>query len=106
MGLQAQQLIFLLLLFSVVAFALLAQKLDTPYPIVLVCAGLALALVPGVPRVPLDPDVVFLVFLPPLLYAASWNTSWRDFLHNLTSILFLAVGLVAFTVAGVAVAAP
>jgi Na+/H+ antiporter len=106
MGLQAQQLIFLLLLFSVVAFALLAQKLDTPYPIVLVCAGLALALVPGVPRVPLDPDVVFLVFLPPLLYAASWNTSWRDFLHNLTSIALLAIGLVAFTVAGVAVAAP
>jgi CPA1 family monovalent cation:H+ antiporter len=50
--------------------------------------------------------VVFLVVLPPLLYAAAWTTSWRDFRYNLVSILFLAFGLVAFTVAGVALAAP
>lgn len=101
----AVQLVFLVLLLFVVIFAALARKLNTPYPIVLVIAGLVLSFIPGTPRIDLDPNVIFLVVLPPLLYSAAWLTSWREFRHNLLSILFLAFGLVGFTVLGVAGAA-
>ncbi len=100
------QFVMLLLLCSVVVFGVLAKKMDTPYPIVLMLAGLGLALIPGVTRVPLDPDLIFLVVLPPLLYAAAWQTSWREFSYNISSILLLAFGLVGFTVFGVAYLAP
>jgi Na+/H+ antiporter len=101
-GIHAVELILLLLLFFVVVFAALARKLQTPYPIVLVIAGLLLSFMPGIPKVSLNPDVIFLVVLPPLLYSAAWMTSWRDFKFNLVSILMLAFGLVGFTVLGVA----
>src|SRR5689334_14879443 len=101
-GVESLQLVFLILLFLAVAFAALAQRLKTPYPIILVIAGLLLGFAPGIPKISLDPDTVFFVFLPPLLYAAAWNTSWREFRYNLPSILLLAIGLVAFTVFGVA----
>jgi len=104
-GVQGVQLVFLLLLVFVVVFGALARKLETPYPIVLVLAGLAICFVPGIPRIALDPDLVFFVFLPPLLYAAAWGTSWRDFSYNLVSIASLAFNLVAFTVVGVALTA-
>lgn len=104
-GIPAVQLILLLLLVFVVAFSTLALRLKTPYPIVLVVAGLLLGFVPGIPKVALDPELVFLVVLPPLLYSAAWATSWRDFRENLTSIASLAIGLVAFTVLSVAAAA-
>jgi monovalent cation/hydrogen antiporter len=102
----ALEIVFLLLLLFVVFFGALARKLKLPYPIVLVIAGLILSFVPGTPHVSMNPDVVFLVFLPPLLYSAAWFTSWRDFKYNIVSILFLAFGLVGFTVAGVAIFAP
>src|SRR5579859_6897409 len=101
-GIHALEIVFLLLLLFVVVFAALARKLQTPYPIVLVVAGLLLGFVPGIPSIPLNPDIIFLVVLPPLLYSAAWLTSWRDFKFNLISILFLAFGLVGFTVVGVA----
>jgi hypothetical protein len=97
--------VLLLLLLFVVLFAALARKLQIPYPIVLVVAGLLLSFVPGTPRVALNPEVVFLVVLPLLLFAAAWLTSWRDFKRNLFSILSLAFGLVGFTVLGVAATA-
>jgi Na+/H+ antiporter len=100
------QLVLLLLLLFVTAFAALARKLQTPYPIVLVIAGLLLGFVPGIPRITLDPDLIFLVVLPPLLYSAAVVTSWRDFSKNLVSIGMLAFGLVGFTVASVSVAGP
>jgi len=102
---QAVELVFLLLLLFVVACGALARKLQTPYPIVLVIAGALLGFVPGIPNISLNPDVVFFVILPPLLYSAAWLTSWRDFSYNLVSILLLAFGLVAFTVAGVSAGA-
>ena len=101
----AVELVFLLLLLFVVAFAALARKIQVPYPIVLVIAGLILGFIPGIPHISLSPDVIFLVVLPPLLYAGAWFTSWRDFSYNIVSILFLAFGLVGFTVWGVAEAA-
>jgi Na+/H+ antiporter len=105
-GIHGAQLVLLVLLLFVAAFAALARKLQTPYPIVLVIAGLLLGFVPGIPKVTLDPDLIFLVVLPPLLYAAAWVTSWRDFSYNLVSISMLAFGLVGFTVLGVALAVP
>src|SRR5260370_38520314 len=72
----------------------------------MVVGGLLLGLVPGIPHITLNPDLIFLVVLPPLLYAAAWNTSWRDFRYNFVSIFFLAFGLVGFTVAWVALIAP
>src|SRR4051794_6520330 len=99
---QAVELIVLLLLLFVVAFGALAQRLRVPYPIVLVIAGALLGFVPGIPRITLDPDTIFFVILPPLLYNAAWTTSWREFKFNLASILLLAFGLVFFTVLGVA----
>jgi monovalent cation/hydrogen antiporter len=103
---QALELVFLLLLLFVVAFGALAKKLKIAYPIVLVIAGGLLGFVPGIPRVPLNPDIVFFVILPPLLYSAAWVTSWREFSFNLVSILLLAFGLVTFTVIAVAYGAP
>ena len=100
------ELVFLFLLVFIVAFGLFSRKIGIPYPIVMVVGGLLLSFVPGIPTINLDPDLIFLVVLPPLLYSAAWTTSWRDFRYNLASILLLAVGLVAFTVAGVALAAP
>lgn len=105
-AIHATQLVLLLLLVFVTAFAALARKLQTPYPIVLVIAGGLLGFVPGIPKVTLDPDLIFFVVLPPLLYAAAWVTSWRDLSYNMVSIAMLAVGLVSFTVVGVAWAGP
>src|SRR5207249_363768 len=73
------------------------RKLPIPYPILLVLGGLALALIPGLPRVRLNPELVFIFFLPPLLYPAALFTSWRDFQANLRPISLLAIGLVLFT---------
>ena len=101
-GVHAAQTVFLLLLLIVAVFALLARRLKLSYPIVLVVAGLLISFVPHVPRIPLNPNLVFLLFLPPLLYSSAWMTSWREFHRNLVSICMLALGLVAFTVWGVA----
>src|SRR5438067_942718 len=89
------------ILAAVAALALLSRKLPIPYPIVLVIGGLALALIPGLPRVRLNPELVFLFFLPPLLYPAAIFTSWRDFHANLRPISLLAIGLVLFTTTAV-----
>ena len=95
----------LLLLVAVAVLASVARRLSVPYPIALVLGGLVLALMPGLPRVQLDPDLVFLLFLPPLVYAAGWTTSLRDVLVHLRSILVLAVILVLVTTVVVGVVA-
>jgi monovalent cation/hydrogen antiporter len=104
-GVQSIEAVVLLLLVFVALFAALARKLKVPYPILLVVAGLLLGFVPGMPRINLDPDIVFLVFLPPLLHAAAWSLSWREFQRNFFSIAKLAVGLVFFTILGLAMTA-
>jgi monovalent cation/hydrogen antiporter len=93
----------LALLVAVAALAPLARVLRMPYPIVLVLGGLILALLPFVPDIPLAPDLVFLLFLPPLIYSAAYSTSIRDFRGLLRSILSLSVGLVLATTIAVAV---
>jgi CPA1 family monovalent cation:H+ antiporter len=103
-GLHQLELIIVLLT-VVLLLTTLAQRLLIPYPILLVIGGLGLALVPGLPIIRLDPDLVFLVFLPPILWAAAYFTSLREFRRNLRPISLLAVGLVLATTAGVAIVA-
>jgi monovalent cation/hydrogen antiporter len=93
------------LLIVVAALAMLAKKVALPYPVLLVIGGLALGFVPGLPAVQLEPDLVFLLLLPPLLYPAALYTSWRDFRANLSPISLLAIGLVLLTTACVAMVA-
>jgi CPA1 family monovalent cation:H+ antiporter len=95
----------LILLVAVVALATLANKIYIPYPILLVLGGLVLGFVPKLPQAELEPDVVFLLFLPPLLYVSAIFTSWRDFRANLRAISLLAVGLVLTTTCIVAAVA-
>src|SRR5437867_12441689 len=90
------------LLLAVAALALTSRKIGIPYPILLVIGGLVLASIPGLPQIRLNPELVFFIFLPPLLYPAALFTSWRDFRANLRPISLLAIGLVLFTTVAVA----
>jgi len=94
--------IFVGLLLAVSVLALVARKLTIPYPILFLTGGLLLGLIPGVPKVRLDPELVFLFVLPPLLFPAALFTSLRDFRANLRPISLLAIGLVLFTTVSVA----
>src|SRR6266545_2700254 len=93
------------LLVVVVVLSALATRIALPSPIVLVVGGLLLSFLPGLPTIDLAPDLVLFVFLPPLIYASAWQTSWREFHANLRPILLLAIGLVLVTTTLVAVVA-
>jgi CPA1 family monovalent cation:H+ antiporter len=90
------------LLVVVAALTWLAQRINVEYPILLVLGGLILGFIPGLPRIQLDPNVVFLLFLPPLLYYEAFNSSIRDFRPLLRLITLNAVFLVIVTIAAVA----
>jgi CPA1 family monovalent cation:H+ antiporter len=93
------------LLFCVAVLVTAARVLDVPYPIFLVIGGLALGLIPGVPKIELEPDLVLLIFLPPLLYSASFFTGLKDLRQNIRPISTLSIGLVLATAFAVAVVA-
>jgi CPA1 family monovalent cation:H+ antiporter len=95
----------LLLLLAAALLLRLADVIAIPHPILLVLGGLAIGLVDALPDLELDPDVVFLVFLPPLLYSTAWYTSPRELWSEVRPLAALAVGLVLATVAAVAVVA-
>ena len=95
----------LMLLGIISVLAVVAERVKFPFPILLVLAGLFIALLPRLPEVRVDPEVVFLIFLPPLLFSAAWNFPWEDFRSNFAPILALAVGLVFATILCVAYAA-
>jgi len=97
-GFVGKESIFLLLLLLIAVFAGAARRLRVPYPILLTIIGGLLGLLPIFPNIALEPNLVFYVFLPPLLYAAGWQLSWREFRANLGRIFALAVGLVTFTI--------
>jgi CPA1 family monovalent cation:H+ antiporter len=90
--------ILIALLATLAVCAPLAPRLRIPQPVLLGLAGFALAFVPGLPRKPLDPDLILVAFLPPILYADAFKTSWVDFQRWLRPILMLSVGLVALTI--------
>ena len=96
--------IVLFLLAVLVLVAVVAQRLKTAPSILLVVAGIALALIPGLPPVELAPELVLLVLLPPLIYSAGVSMSWREFRFNLRPITLLAFGCVVFTTCAVAAA--
>jgi Na+/H+ antiporter len=85
------------LLVAIVVLAALASRLLIPYAILLVLGGLFLGFVPGLPRIVLNPEVILVLFLPPLIYSSSWLTSWREFRANLRPVLQLSLGLVLVT---------
>src|ERR1700744_4583863 len=95
---------FLGLLVVLVVVALVARRLRTAPSILLVVAGIALAIIPGLPRLELAPELVLLGILPPLIYSAGVAMSWREFHFNLRPIGLLAFGCVVFTTVAVAVA--
>lgn len=82
---------------AVVVLTVVANRAGFPYPILLVLAGVGLGLTPGFPQLSIDPDVVFLACLPPLLYAAAVRMPWHEFRASLIPIGSLAVGLVLAT---------
>ena len=94
----------LLLMAVLVVVAVLARRLRTAPSILLVIAGVALAVLPGLPRIVLAPELVLYGILPPLIYSAGVAMSWREFRFNLRSITLLAFGCVVFTSAAVAAA--
>jgi len=93
------------LLVGAAGLAVLARVLRVPYPITLVLGGVGIGYVPGVPELELDPDLVLLIFLPPLLYGAAFFTSLRDLRRNARPIALLSIGVVLVTMAVVAVVA-
>lgn len=97
--------ILLVLLLAIAGLAALAHVLRLPYPITLVVGGLVVGLLPGIPEVRLAPELVLLLFLPPLLYAAAFFSSLRELRANLGPISLLSIGLVIVTTLGVAAVA-
>lgn len=95
----------LVLMCVLTGLSVLSKRWGLPYPTLMVLAGLVIALVPGIPSVSLHPDVVFLIFLPPLLYAAAWQMPWHEFVANRQPIILLALGLVLATTVAVGIVA-
>jgi CPA1 family monovalent cation:H+ antiporter len=96
------EVVLVALFVSVVVLAAAARAINVPYPIVLVIGGAILGLLPGLPDVQLDPDLVLVLFLPPLLYAGAFFANLRDLRTNLRPIALLSIGLVIATVLVVA----
>ncbi len=94
-----------ILLFGITFLGVLSKKFKFPFPIILVLSGLAISLIPGLPEISLQPEIVFLIFLPPLLYFAAWNTSWHEFKAAIRPISLASIGLVFFTTGIVGVTA-
>ncbi len=99
------ELVLLAVLVAVAALSVVAQVVRIPYPILMVLGGLALGLIPGVPEITLEPELVLVVFLPPLLYVGAFFTSLRDVRRDARVIGLLALGLVGATAVAVAVVA-
>lgn len=97
-------ILILVLLLGVTLLVMIGQKIKISYPIFLVLAGLLIGFIPGIPHIKIDPNIVFLLFLPPLLYEAAWFTSWKDFWEYKGAIFLMAVGLVFITSMAVAYA--
>src|SRR5215475_11779958 len=95
-------LIVTLLLIFILGLGQLARRIKVPYPILFVIGGLFIGFIPHLPKIELEPEFVFFIFLPPLLYAQAVQTSLRDMRFHLRPILMLAVGLVVATTVVVA----
>src|SRR5881628_3564497 len=92
----------LALLVVVAVLVTISRRIRVPYPVLLLLGGLVVGLLPGIPQLELDPEIVFLVVLPPILYVSAFLTPIRDFRSNLKNISSLAIGLVAVSAGVVA----
>lgn len=97
--------IVIFLLAVMIGLSAIAEKIKLPYPILLIVAGIAIGYIPSLPAISIMPEVIFLIFLPPLLYDAAFNISFEEFRTNLNTISTLAVSLVFITASGIAAVA-
>jgi Na+/H+ antiporter len=97
--------IIIFILTIVIGLSAFAHKIKLPYPILLVIAGIAIGFIPSMGEIEINPEIIFLLFLPPLLYDASFNISPKDFKTNINTISTLAISLVFLTTIGIAVVA-
>ncbi|MDE1193400.1 MAG: cation:proton antiporter [Arachidicoccus sp.] len=73
--------LYLSLIVFMMMLIMLGEKIKVAYPIILVIGGLILSLIPSIPDIEINPDLIFVIFLPPLLFEAAWNTSWKELWH-------------------------
>jgi len=98
-----QEFKFVVIIMAIlISLTAIANKRKLPYPILLVFAGLIIGFLPGLPAMALDPEIVFVIILPPLLYDAASRTSWHEFKSSIRPISALAISLVFFTTVAVA----
>lgn len=95
--------IVLFILAVTIGLSAISDKINIPYPVLLIIAGMTVGFIPSIPEVQLNPEVVFLIFLPPLLYDAAFNISFEVFKTNISTISSLAISLVFLTASGIAV---
>ncbi|MCC3217723.1 Na+/H+ antiporter [Chryseobacterium sp. X308] len=93
---------YLFLVFLITMLIMLANKIKVAYPVLLVLAGLVISFIPGVPPVKIEPELLFIIFLPPLLYEAAWSTSWKELWRWRRIIFSFAFVVVFFTALSVA----
>ena len=95
-------LLYIILILVILFLVMLAQKIKMAYPIMLVLGGLVISFIPALPEIKIDPDIIFVIFLPPLLYEAAWQVSWKEFWRwrrVITVFAFLIVILTSVVVA-------
>lgn len=97
--------IVLFILALMIGLSAIADKIKLPYPILLIIAGIGIGFIPEIPKIEINPEIIFLIFLPPLLYDAAFNISFSQFKTNIHTISTLAISLVFLTVTGIAVIA-
>lgn len=97
--------IVIFILALLIGLSAIADRIKIPYPVLLVIAGMTIGFLPVFPNIALMPEVVFLIFLPPMLYDSAFNISFKDFRTNLNTITTLSISLVFTTVVGIAVIA-
>ena len=97
--------VVLFILALMIGLSAIADKIRLPYPILLISAGIGIGFIPALPEIELNPEIIFLLFLPPLLYDAAFNISFKEFRTNFNTISTLAVSLVFLTASGIAAAA-
>lgn len=97
--------VVLFILALMIGLSAIADKIKLPYPILLIVAGIAIGFIPMVPQMEINPEIIFLLFLPPLLYDAAFNISFAEFKTNINTISTLSITLVFLTASGIAVVA-
>ena len=96
---------YLILVIITVLLVMLAKKIKVAYPVLLVLAGLGISFIPGTPKIHIEPELIFFIFLPPLLYEAAWATSWKElwrWRRIVVSFAFVVVFITSLVVAFVA----